>query len=180
MRHIRITTIFFLSFLFFQICSAQLTNQSDLRAGKKGSSYPPFVLKNDNSQISLDSIKGKVTWMNFWFEACKPCMAEMEGIREIYEKYEKHPDFVFLSLTWENKETIDRVRTKFPMPYYAFSVSDTEAERLNGMRGYPTNIIIGKDGTILYVGIGGKTVPAEARLDLMNKIVPVIEEGLNK
>ncbi len=180
MRQMIINTIILLSFLFAQICTAQPGGQSDPPAVKKGSSYPPFVLKNGNKQISLDSIKGKVTWMNFWFEECKPCMAEMEGIREIYEKYGKHPDFVFLSLTWEYEEAISRVKSKFPMPYTVFSVSDNEADRLNGMRAYPTNIVIGKDGRILYVGTGGKTVPAEARLDLINKIVPVIEEGLNK
>ena len=180
MRQMILSTFIVLASLFAQVCTAQPASQSDVPAGGKGSSYPPFLVKNGNRQISLDSIKGKVTWMNFWFEECKPCMAEMDGIRESYEKYEKHPDFIFISLTWENKETIDRVRTKFPMPYPVFSVSDVEAERLNGMRGYPTNIVIGKDGRILYVGIGGKTEPAEARLDLMSKVLPVIEQALKE
>jgi thiol-disulfide isomerase/thioredoxin len=180
MRQTIISTIIILSLIIPQICTAQLESQSELRAGKKGSMYPPFVVKNESKKVSLDSIKGKVTWMNFWFEECKPCMAEMGGIQEIYEKYRKHPDFVFLSLTWEDEEAIGRVRSKFSMPYPVFSVSDTEAERLNGTRGYPTNIVIGKDGRIIYVEAGGKTVPAEARLELMDLIVPVIEEALHK
>jgi len=180
MRQLMINTVIILASVFAQICAAQPVSQSDLRTGKKGSSYPPFVLNNGTRKISSDSIQGKVIWMNFWFEACKPCMAEMKAIYEINERFKNEPDFLFLSITMEKEETINRVRRKLPLSYAVFTVSNAEAERLIGGRGYPTNIIIGKDGRIMYIETGGRIEPAAARDDLINNVVPIIKKALKK
>jgi thiol-disulfide isomerase/thioredoxin len=128
-------------------------------AVKKGSRYPSFNIGYEGKALNSDNLRGKIIWINFWFEACRPCIAEMPAIQEIVEKYAADPDFVFLSMTWENKAAINRVKVKLPMSYPVVSISDEEAERLNGGLGYPTNIIIDREGKVIFVAVGGKTDP---------------------
>lgn len=149
-------------------------------AGNNGSLYPGFVLHNGLGTLRSTDLRGKVIWINFWFEACKPCMAEMGAIDEIFREYRDHPDFVVLSLTWEDKEAIQRVQAKFPMTYPVYSLSEAHCERLSGGRPYPTNVVVDKQGIIRYIGSGGKTVPEEARADIRARILPLIDEALKQ
>jgi thiol-disulfide isomerase/thioredoxin len=147
-------------------------------AGKKGTSYPGFRLRNGEGELTSDQLRGKVIWINFWFEACKPCMAEMGAIDDVVRSLRNREDFVMLSLTWDDQQAIRRVREKFPMPYPVYSVSEETCARLNGGRGYPTNVVIDKQGLIRYIAVGGKTDPDQAREDIRQQILPVITEAL--
>jgi peroxiredoxin len=147
-------------------------------AGKKGTPYPGFRLRNAEGELSSSQLRGKVIWINFWFEACKPCMAEMGAIDEIVRELRGREDFVMLSLTWDDLQAIQRVKEKYPMPYPIYSVSEETCARLNGGRGYPTNVVIDKRNLIRYIGVGGKTNPEQAREDIRMRILPVITEAL--
>ena len=149
-------------------------------AGNIGSPYPGFALRNGQGYLGNSALRGKVIWINFWFEACKPCMAEMGAIEEIVQGYRDRPDFIMLSLTWEEHAAIQRVQAKFPMPYPVYSISEEQCERLSGGRPYPTNVVVDKQGLIRYIGSGGRTVPEEARADIRARILPIIEEALNQ
>jgi thiol-disulfide isomerase/thioredoxin len=166
--------------LLTMVVSPQTADAQGAAAVKKGSSYPAFSISYDGKTLQSDSLRGKMIWMNFWFEACKPCVAEMPAIQEIVQKYEADPDFIFLSMTWENKVVVERMKTKHPMSYPVVSLNEEEAERLNGGRGYPTNIIIDKAGKVIFIVVGGKIDPALAREELMKVIEPIIAEGLRK
>jgi thiol-disulfide isomerase/thioredoxin len=147
-------------------------------AGKKGTMYPAFHLRNAEGEIYSSQMRGKVIWINFWFEACKPCMAEMGAIDEIARELRSRKDFVILSLTWEDIQAIQRVKSKFPMSYPIYSVTEETCERLNGGGGYPTNVVVDKSGMIRYIGVGGKTDPDQAREDIRQRILPIIKEAL--
>ena len=147
-------------------------------AGKKGTMYPTFHLRNAEGEVHSSQMRGKVLWINFWFEACKPCMAEMGAIDEIVRELGSRNDFVMLSITWDDIQAIQRVQAKFPMSYPIYSIPEETCERLNGGRGYPTNIVVDKRGLIRYIEVGGQTDPTKAREDIRQHILPVIKEAL--
>ena len=44
-----------------------------------GKPFKSFDLKSvSNNKYSQDDLKGKITFIDFWFEACTPCIAEMK------------------------------------------------------------------------------------------------------
>src|SRR5689334_2087032 len=80
---------------------------------KIGHPYPDFEIKSENNTITNKTLLGKVVLINFWFKACTPCMAEMEGLNTLYKKMENNKDFVFISIAKDNKENIKDVSRKF-------------------------------------------------------------------
>jgi len=117
-------------------------NSSDLI----GKSVPSFVMKDSNGNlISAENSKGKVVVLNFWFAACKPCIAEIPELNEVYEKYKNDTNVVFASITFEKQEKVDVFLTKHPIKYPLVS-DKKEICDLFKISGYPTNIVIDKNG----------------------------------
>lgn len=76
-------------------------------------SMPSFVLKSkDGKQLTPKNLIGKVTFINFWFESCMPCIAGMGALENLYKKFKSNKKFQFVSITYENHERIDTVRKK--------------------------------------------------------------------
>ena len=89
-------------------------NSSDLI----GKNAPGFEMKDSKgNHISFENTKGKVVVLNFWFTACKPCIAEIPELNEVYEKYKNDTNVVFASITFEKKEKVDTFLKKYPIKY---------------------------------------------------------------
>jgi peroxiredoxin len=140
-----------------------------------GHPYPEFKITNENKAVDNRSLHGKVVFINFWFEGCHPCMAEMEALNELFEKVKSNKDFEFISLTWDNQETIKRVKEKFALNFNIFSASEKECQRLNFGCGYPTSIILDKDGNVKNKHSGGSVKKEDARKFVMNTLLPEIQ-----
>jgi thiol-disulfide isomerase/thioredoxin len=41
----------------------------------------------NGSLFTNDSLKNRVSFINFWFEGCHPCVAEFPALNELYSKY---------------------------------------------------------------------------------------------
>jgi thiol-disulfide isomerase/thioredoxin len=143
-----------------------------------GQPYLTFKLTSQNKMIDNESLHGKVVFINFWFEGCHPCMAEMEALNELFEKTKNNKDFVFISLTWDNPETIKRVKEKYGLGFDVFSASDKECQRLNFGCGYPTSIILDKKGSVKYRHSGGSLKKEEAREFVVTTLLSEIQSLL--
>lgn len=154
--------------------------ESMLRAKTKaaiGNSFPNFVASNKDGKINNESLKGKVVLINFWFEGCSPCIAEFPALNELAEKLSSNKDFRFISFTWNNPETVQRVIKQYHLRFPVFSVKDDECMRLNQGCGYPTSILLDKQGKIKYLVAGGIT-PGKPRDFVMKTLLPAIEKEL--
>lgn len=142
-----------------------------------GHPYQEFGITDENRAVDNQSLKGKVVLINFWFEGCHPCMAEMEALNELFNKM-KSKDFIFISVTWENKEVIKRVKEKYALDFEVFSTSGKECQRLNFGCGYPTTIVLDKTGILKYWCSGGSIIEKEARQFIMTTLLSEIESLL--
>ena len=124
--------------------------------------YFKFSILHNGQVLNNETLAGKVVFINFWFKSCPPCMAEMKGLNELYDKFKGNPDFEFLSLTFENEEAINTIKTKYGIEYNVFTQSGEECNRLNNGNGYPTNIILNKQGLVELIKVGGTTDENEA------------------
>ena len=105
-------------------------------------------------------------------------MAEMEALNELFKTMDGTKDFVFISLTWDNEETVKKVKEKYGLVLEIFSTSDKECHRLNFGCGYPTSIILDKTGTVKFRHSGGSLKKEETRKFVMSTLLPEIQSLL--
>jgi peroxiredoxin len=120
-----------------------------------GKTVKSFSLTDINgNKITSASTKGKVVVLNFWFIACKPCVAEIPELNKIYEKYKDNKEVVFASITFDGKEHVQDFLEKNPISYPVIT-DDKDTISDFGINAYPTNMVIGKDGKIADSITGG-------------------------
>jgi thiol-disulfide isomerase/thioredoxin len=116
-----------------------------------------FALTNlDGKEISLASLKGKVVLLDFWATWCPPCKAAMPAMQKLHDDYAAaKKDVVILGVnTWERTpDAAKQYIAKQKFTYGCLLNGDDLATKY-GIRGIPTLIIIGKDGTIAAIEIG--------------------------
>ncbi len=141
-----------------------------------GKPFPAFSAKSGDSTISNEDFEGNVVFANFWFEACAPCVAEFEGLNELYKKVKDSAGFAFVAFTYETPDKCKEVQVKYGLQYPVVSISVEECYRLNGGFGFPANVILDKKGTIRFFECGGSTNKRQATEHLMTAVHPKIIE----
>lgn len=177
-----------LSFLLATVAFAQSTAQptsfnvdsflNAKRTAPLGKRFLAFTATTGGRTVSNEYLKNKVVLINFWFEGCLPCMAEMEALNELQQQLKGEKDFLFISFTWENPEAIKRVRQTYKISFATLSISDAEFRRLNFDNGFPTHLILDRTGTIKYLQSGGSTDKKEARAFVMQQLLLKIKGEL--
>jgi thiol-disulfide isomerase/thioredoxin len=120
----------------------------------------------DGKKYDLASLNGKVVVMNFWFIGCAPCRVEMPALNRLVDKYAKNQDVVFLGVALD---TESELRDFLKKTKYAYNVVPKGAtlSQAFGVKAYPTHIIIGRDGKVMFESVGGST---DIDADLQNRI----------
>lgn len=104
-------------------------------------------------------------FINFWFEACAPCIAEFSSLNEFYEKYKANKDFKFISFSFEEDSVIKRIKKAYQLNYPIYHLSRDSCKLLTfGIQGYPSNYILNQMGRVAFVGIGGPVDKDKAAL----------------
>ena len=103
--------------------------------------------------ISNDQLIGRVTLVNLWFEACAPCIAELADLSNLYNKYKNNRTFQFLSFTVDNVSVARNAVSKYHIPFTVCPISRELAYKFNFNFGFPTNMIINKEGKIVFFNI---------------------------
>ena len=77
------------------------------------------LIDRDGNITSLESMKGKVIFMNFWATWCPPCIAEMPSIDKLHDEMGDEVVFVMLSLDqdFELAKAFDK-RKGYNLPLY--------------------------------------------------------------
>ncbi len=143
-----------------------------------GKPFPAFSGKLNDSVFTNDNFMGKTVFINFWFAACPPCVAEFKALKELYEKLKAKKNFLFISFTFDDLKTIKKVKAKYQIPYPVLQMSETECYRLNFGNGFPVSIILDSNGIIKDLRSGGSTEKTKARAFLMKKLYPQILKEL--
>src|SRR5229473_1372298 len=118
---------------------------------------PDITLKDlDGKDLSLAQYRGKVVLVNFWATWCEPCRVEIPWLIEMQQKYGSK-GFVVLGISMDEegksvvapfveKERFDVNGQKLPMSYQIVIGNDAAADKFGGLFGYPTSILISRDG----------------------------------
>jgi len=134
---------------------ADMPNKNDL-VGKQA--FPFSVTDINGNNYSLESLKGKVIVINFWFVECKPCIMEMPDLNKLVEKY-KNKEVVFLGLAMNQKEKLEQFLKKTKYNYNIVPDAKDVVGKY-GVTSFPTHIVIDKSSNILFdvSGLGPTTI----------------------
>lgn len=150
-----------------------LQNQREKRKSETiGKVFTHFTVYEAGKKITNKNLEHKVVFINFWFASCKPCIDEFEELNNLFTKFKSDKSFKFMSFSFDTPEMISRTRQKYKLKFKSYSISQLECRKLNQNFGFPTSILIGKDGTIkqLYIdGISEKNIEAVC-IDILREL----------
>jgi thiol-disulfide isomerase/thioredoxin len=119
-----------------------------------------FTLKDlDDHDVSLSEFKGKVVLVNFWATWCGPCKIEIPWLVELQDKYAAR-GFTVLGVAMDEegksavapfvrKERFKVGGTPRSMNYPIVLGNDATADKFGGLIGFPTSVLISKDGHVV-------------------------------
>ncbi|WP_083256976.1 TlpA family protein disulfide reductase [Arcticibacter eurypsychrophilus] len=133
----------------------------------------PEVLFTDEkgNRIRLSEQRGKVVFINFWATWCPPCIAEMPGINNLYEKYKDNKKVLFLLVDVDSKMKKSAAfmkRKEFNLPVY-IPASEMPSEYFSGSM--PTTVILDKSGNIAFHHVGGADYSNPKVAEFINKLI---------
>ena len=165
------------------------TSEFDLDNGKKGLSYSNFDINCikgaklpefrttsvDGIEYDTKDLKGKINIINFWFKACKPCVAKIPGLNIIADRY-KNQGINFLSISNDDEKTLnDFVRKNEFSFIHLLNGKEIIRDKFKHKAGFPTTIITNQNLEIIEVFTGGKS-DTTAVQEIADKLDSIIKE----
>lgn len=156
-----------------------LERNKQILQGLVGCKAPDFTVKTiDGETLSLEQLQGKVIVINFWFESCAPCIAELPALNRLREEY-KSKDVVFIAFGKDDSQTIKDFLKRRDFKYLQVSSDYDITQEYCILAGWPTNMVLDKEGILRKIFSGGY-LDERAKIEAYNQIKPVIEEYLLK
>ena len=116
---------------------------------QEGMSAPSFAARTlDGRSISLAELRGKVVVLSFWFIGCPACRSMEPQLNEFKARF-TGSDVVFLAMTTDPKDELEKYLKKVRFDYVQAADAKEAMSRFS-FRGFPKNIVIDKQGKIVY------------------------------
>lgn len=111
---------------------------------KVGTLLPDLVLRNETEALKISTFLGHPVVLNWWATSCAPCKTEIPGLNTLVAKY---PEIHFIAIV-DDEEHMDNFLEATPFHYLHYFGDDSHHKILG--ESFPRNIILDKDGRILY------------------------------
>ncbi|MGB8542657.1 MAG: TlpA disulfide reductase family protein [Candidatus Acidiferrales bacterium] len=126
---------------------------------------PDVTFKNLQDQdVPLAGLKGKVVVVNFWATWCEPCRVEIPWMIGFQQKYaEKGFTILGVAMDEEGKSVVAPYvqSTQFDVNGHSMTMNypivlgnDDLASKFGGLIGFPTTVVISRDGKVQKRFIG--------------------------
>ena len=154
------------SWVLQQLVSIGLFNQQiekEVAVKKDSPNHLSFSFADAKGKTtSLDALRGKVVFINFWATRCPPCIAEMPSMHALHNKLKDDDRFVFLFISEDDdfsKAEAYLQKKDYHLPL-ARRTGPVPQQIFGGT--LPTTIVLDKEGNIAFQheGIGGYDTPA--------------------
>jgi len=120
-----------------------------------GRQAPPFTLTLfDGKRLSLENLRGKVVFLNFWASWCPPCRAEARELEATWQRV-KDQEVIFLGIDIQDTEEDARAFLKeFSITYPNGRDASGKVAIDYGVWGIPETFFIDRRGRITYKHVG--------------------------
>ncbi len=109
------------------------------------------LIDTEGNRVPFKTFKGSVILVNFWATWCPPCVAEMPGLQDLYDRYQGKVSFLFV--TSDKKQRVfDFMKNKdYSFPVY-FEVSRSPEPMIS--KSLPSTYIIDQNGKVVVEKVG--------------------------
>jgi len=124
------------------------------RATSENEVAPDFTLNDlKGNAISLNSFSNKnVVLLDFGATWCPYCVKSIPAMKGLHEKYKDEGLEIILIDIKESAQRVKVFAEKHEIPYTVLLDDTGSVASSYGVRGIPTIVVVGKDGTIRYKG----------------------------
>jgi thiol-disulfide isomerase/thioredoxin len=114
-----------------------------------------FTLRRvpEGSALPLANERGKILVVNFWATWCGPCRALEPVFDRVAIDFHHHHDVLFLAADCDEDETLVPPYVKEVKPQTTVVFADG-LDRLFAVNSFPTVVILGRNGKVVYRGEG--------------------------
>jgi len=149
---IRLSLILLSSLVLLQAPSAHAKGAP--KEGGKASPAPRFSLPTRESSVSLDSLQGKVVYVDFWASWCGPCRQSFPWMKSMYDRYASRGLVIVAINLDKDRGAAESFLQKYPAPFtIAFDPSGKTAKAYK-VWGMPTSYIVSKTGAMVSAHAG--------------------------
>ena len=151
---------------------------------KKGSPSPSFNYPDSSGKnISLESLKGKLVYVDVWATWCGPCKAQIPFLKQLEEKY-REEDIAFVSLSIDQLKNISKWKDMIvDKELEGIQIIADKAWRSKFVTDYviegiPRFILIDKDGNLMDPMAPRPAVYVEGEMQLNEEIQKIFDENI--
>jgi peroxiredoxin len=131
----------------------------------------------DGNSVDIAKLRGKIVVLNLWFINCPNCIQEIKLLNQVVDDYKDNKDVVFIGLASNTKPDLEKFLKKNPFKYqiipnagqFTLFKYGTPDKNGNYNLGYPTHVVIDKEGRIALQIEGIKGVEA-VKTELKNQL----------
>lgn len=115
---------------------------------------PEFELPTDAEKISLQAMRGRVVYLDFWASWCKPCRKSFPWMNALQAKYrDKGLQIVAVNVD-SDPEQVKRFLEKYPADFIVAYDPDGKLASQYQVKGMPSSYLIDQQGNIHASHIG--------------------------
>ena len=118
--------------------------------------------------INLNSLKGKVVFINHWATWCGPCRAEMPSLNKLYRDYADKVSFIFL--TNDPKKAVDKYYEAYNFDFPTYMPISALPEQINTTT-LPATFILDKEGRIILEEFSPADWNTTSVRELLDKLI---------
>ena len=112
-----------------------------------------FKLKGiaNANDVTLESLKGKVIFINYWATWCPPCRAEMPMIKKLYDDYKDN--IVFLFITSDDRSKVEKFYTDHSYEFPTYNMLSNPPQQID-TKSIPATFILDKQAKVAIAEYG--------------------------
>lgn len=113
----------------------------------------PALTTIEGKHINQADLKGKTVVYNFWFVACKPCVAEIPALNKLVKKYQSD-SIAFIAITFDKEERISSFLKTNEFSFQIASLPQAVIANIKQVALYPFTAIVNRQGKISFAIFG--------------------------
>jgi cytochrome c biogenesis protein CcmG/thiol:disulfide interchange protein DsbE len=115
---------------------------------------PDFELPTDAGPVSLQAMRGRVVYLDFWASWCKPCRKSFPWMNALQAKYrDKGLQIIAVNID-SDPEQVKRFLEKYPADFIVAYDAEGKVAKQYQVKGMPSSYLIDKQGNIHAEHVG--------------------------